>query len=71
VRIYALRDAKPNQVSATDDLIAKVFHHHALILLRRELTDHRVSDRHEEQFTDALQHVVQEQPDERAPVNFQ
>jgi hypothetical protein len=26
MRIYALRDAKPNQVSATDDLIAKVFH---------------------------------------------
>ena len=41
-------------------------HHHALVLLRRELADHRVSDRHEEQLTDALQHVVQEQPDERA-----
>ncbi len=35
-------------------------HHHALILLRRELADHRVSDRHDEQFTDALQHVAEE-----------
>ena len=40
-------------------------HHHPLILLRRELADHRVSDRHEEQLTDALQHVAQEQPRER------
>src|SRR5438874_7188986 len=41
-------------------------HHHALILLRRELADHGVSDRHDEQFTDALQHVAHEEPRERA-----
>ena len=40
-------------------------HHHALVLLRRELADHRVADRHDEQFTDALQHVAHEQPHER------
>ena len=40
-------------------------HHNALILFRREFADHRVTDRHEEQFTDALQHVIQEQPHER------
>src|SRR5262249_30493890 len=32
---------------------------------RRELADHRVSNRHKEQFTYALQHVIQEQPHER------
>src|SRR5262249_9009944 len=31
-------------------------HHDALILFRRELSDHRISDRHEKQLTDALQH---------------
>ena len=36
-----------------------------MILLRRELADHRVSDRHEEQLTHALQHVAREQPGER------
>ncbi len=41
-------------------------HHHALILLRRELANHRVADRHDEQLADALQHVAQEEPDERA-----
>src|SRR5437867_8146652 len=40
-------------------------HHHALVLLWRELTDHRVADRHDEQLTDALQHVAQEEPDKR------
>jgi len=40
-------------------------HHDPLILLRRDLADHRVSDRHDEQLTDALQHVAQEQPAER------
>ena len=40
-------------------------HHHALILPRREFADHRVSDRRDEQLTDALQHVAHEQPHER------
>ncbi len=41
-------------------------HHHSLVLLRREFADHRVADRHDEQFTDALQHVAHEQPHECA-----
>jgi hypothetical protein len=40
-------------------------HHYSLVLLRRDLADHRVSDRHDEQLTDALQHVAHEQPRER------
>ena len=40
-------------------------HHDPLILLRRELADHRVSDRRDEQLTDALQHITHEQPPER------
>ena len=36
-----------------------------MVLLRRELADHRVSDRRDEQLTDALQHVAREQPHER------
>src|SRR5262249_25590475 len=35
-------------------------HHNALVLLWRELADHRVSNRHEEQFTNALQHIAEE-----------
>jgi hypothetical protein len=30
--------------------------HHALVLLPRELADHRIADRHYVQLTDALQH---------------
>ena len=37
-----------------------------MILLGRELADHRVSDGRDEQLTDALQHVTHEQPHERA-----
>ena len=37
-----------------------------MILPRRELADHRVSDGRDEQLTDALQHVAHEQPHERA-----
>ena len=35
-----------------------------MILLRREFADHRVADRHDEQLTDALQHVAKEKPHE-------
>ncbi len=36
--------------------------------MRRELADHRVAHRRDQQFADALQHVAQEQPEEgRAP----
>ena len=42
-------------------------HHHPLILLRRELADHRVADGRDEQLTDALQHVTHEEPPERTP----
>ena len=40
-------------------------HHHALVLVRRELADHRVAHRRDQQFADALQHVADEDPDER------
>src|SRR3546814_14502240 len=46
-------------------LFRSAAHHDALVLARCELADHRVADRRDQQFADALEDVAGEKPAER------